>query len=112
MNTVLSFPPTFLSRASDSDCGVQQEALTLPYPLFVALNIGPALVAAFLGSYVEPVAAGSGILQVKCYLNGAKVSRVVRIKTLMSKAVGVTFSVLGGRAVGKVRSWARSVAVS
>ncbi|XP_050708525.1 netrin receptor DCC-like [Eriocheir sinensis] len=95
-----------------SDCGVQQEALTLPYPLFVALNIGPALVAAFLGSYVEPVAAGSGIPQVKCYLNGAKVSRVVRIKTLMSKAVGVTFSVLGGRAMGEVRSWARSVAVT
>ncbi|XP_050705455.1 uncharacterized protein LOC126990847 [Eriocheir sinensis] len=41
------------SRASDSECRVQQEALTLPYPLFVALNIGPALVAAFLGSYVE-----------------------------------------------------------
>ncbi|XP_050706215.1 H(+)/Cl(-) exchange transporter 7-like isoform X1 [Eriocheir sinensis] len=85
-----------------SDCGVQQEALTLPYPLFVALNIGPALVAAFLGSYVEPVAAGSGIPQVKCYLNGAKVSRVVRLKTLMSRAVGVTSSVLGGRAMGEV----------
>lgn len=50
----------------------------------------------------QPVAAGSGIPQVKCYLNGVKVPRVVRIKTLMSKAVGVTFSVLGGLAVGKV----------
>lgn len=48
------------------------------------------------------MAAGSGIPQVKCYLNGVKVPRVVRIKTLVSKAVGVTMSVLGGLAVGKV----------
>ncbi|XP_050723076.1 H(+)/Cl(-) exchange transporter 7-like isoform X2 [Eriocheir sinensis] len=84
-----------------TDYGVQQEALIIPYLLFVTLNVGPTLVAAFLGSYVEPVSAGSGIPQVKCYLNGVKVPRVVRIKTLMSKAVGVTFSVLGGLAVGK-----------
>lgn len=38
----------------------------------------------------------------KCYLNGVKVPRVVRIKTLVSKVVGVTMSVLGGLAVGKV----------
>ena len=44
---------------------------------------------------------GSGIPQVKCYLNGVKVPRVVRIKTLVCKAVGVTLSVLGGLAVGK-----------
>lgn len=48
------------------------------------------------------MAAGSGIPQVKCYLNGVKVPRVVRIKTLVSKAVGVIMSVLGGLAVGKV----------
>ncbi|KAK3854913.1 hypothetical protein Pcinc_038650, partial [Petrolisthes cinctipes] len=48
-----------------------------------------------------PIAAGSGIPQVKCYLNGVKVPRVVRIKTLVSKVVGVTMSVLGGLAVGK-----------
>lgn len=47
------------------------------------------------------MAAGSGIPQVKCYLNGVKVPRVVRIKTLASKAFGVTMSVLGGLAVGK-----------
>ncbi|XP_076030012.1 chloride channel protein 7 isoform X4 [Oratosquilla oratoria] len=75
--------------------------LAIPYFLWGALNIGPVLVAAFLGSYVEPLSAGSGIPQVKCYLNGVKVPRVVRIKTLLSKAVGVTMSVLGGLAVGK-----------
>ncbi|XP_063859826.1 H(+)/Cl(-) exchange transporter 7-like isoform X3 [Scylla paramamosain] len=84
-----------------TDYGVEHGVLIIPYLLWVALNIGPTLVAGYLGSYVEPVAAGSGIPQVKCYLNGVKVPRVVRIKTLVSKAVGVTMSVLGGLAVGK-----------
>jgi chloride channel 7 len=51
---------------------------------------------------LQPVAAGSGIPQVKCYLNGVKVPRIVRVKTLIVKAFGVTCSVLGGLAVGKV----------
>ena len=53
---------------------------------------------------VQPVAAGSGIPQVKCYLNGVKIPRVVRIKTLLVKVVGVICSVVGGLAVGKVKS--------
>ncbi|KAF2348018.1 Chloride channel voltage gated [Trinorchestia longiramus] len=69
--------------------------------LWVTLNVALVLPAALLGSYVEPVAAGSGIPQVKCYLNGVKVPRVVRIKTLLCKAGGVTSSVLGGLLVGK-----------
>lgn len=51
---------------------------------------------------IQPVAAGSGIPQVKCYLNGVKVPRVVRIKTLFVKAVGVITAVVGGLAGGKV----------
>jgi hypothetical protein len=50
----------------------------------------------------QPIAAGSGIPQVKCYLNGVKIPRVVRIKTLFVKVVGVISSVVGGLAVGKV----------
>lgn len=37
----------------------------------------------------------------KCYLNGVKVPRIVRIKTLGVKAVGVATSVIGGLAGGK-----------
>lgn len=48
------------------------------------------------------MAAGSGIPQVKCYLNGVKIPRVVRIKTLLVKVIGVICSVVGGLAVGKV----------
>lgn len=50
----------------------------------------------------QPVAAGSGIPQIKCYLNGVIVPRVVRIKTLITKVIGVIGAVSGGLAVGKV----------
>lgn len=45
---------------------------------------------------------GSGIPQVKSYLNGIKVPHLVRFKTLVVKAVGVISSVVGGLASGKV----------
>lgn len=51
---------------------------------------------------MEPVAAGSGIAEIKCYLNGVKMPRLVRIKTLFVKSVGVVTSVVGGLAGGKV----------
>uniref|UniRef100_A0A8C9VH92 Chloride channel protein n=1 Tax=Scleropages formosus TaxID=113540 RepID=A0A8C9VH92_SCLFO len=51
--------------------------------------------------YREPIAAGSGIPQIKCYLNGVKIPRVVRLKTLVVKVCGVICSVAGGLAVGK-----------
>jgi len=52
--------------------------------------------------FVQPVAAGSGIPQIKCFLNGIKVPHVVRIKTLFCKFVGVILSVAGGLSIGKV----------
>ena len=47
------------------------------------------------------MAAGSGIPEIKSYLNGNKIKNVVRLKTLISKAVGVLFSVSAGLAIGK-----------
>lgn len=44
---------------------------------------------------------GSGVPLVKCYLNGVKVPRVVRIKTLIVKVIGVITSVVGSLAGGK-----------
>jgi H+/Cl- antiporter ClcA len=49
----------------------------------------------------QAIAAGSGIPEVKCYLNGIKIPGVVRLKTLLCKTMGVTMSVAGGLAVGK-----------
>ena len=50
---------------------------------------------------VQPVAAGSGIPQIKCYLNGLNVPLVMRGKTMLTKAIGVVLAVSGGLAVGK-----------
>ncbi|OAD54955.1 H(+)/Cl(-) exchange transporter 7 [Eufriesea mexicana] len=80
---------------------VVSNCLWLPYLLWLSLNFLPVLIGAILVSYVEPVAAGSGIPQVKCYLNGIKIPRVVRIKTLAVKTIGVICTVVGGLAGGK-----------
>jgi|AntRauTorckE5430_2_1112549.scaffolds.fasta_scaffold239331_1 H+/Cl- antiporter ClcA len=49
----------------------------------------------------EPAAAGSGVPEMKTYLNGVAIPRLVRAKTLLCKAVGVTLSVSGGLPCGK-----------
>ena len=92
---------SLLRKWTDHCVEEKNNCLYLPYLLWVSLNVVPVLIGSFLIAYIEPVAGGSGIPQVKCYLNGVKIPRIVRIKTLVCKAVGVTFSVLGGLAVGK-----------
>ncbi|XP_019643781.1 PREDICTED: H(+)/Cl(-) exchange transporter 7-like [Branchiostoma belcheri] len=83
------------------DSCVEKGCLSIPFALWVAIDALFVCFAAILVAYGEPVAAGSGIPQIKCYLNGVKVPHVVRIKTLISKVLGVVFSVAGGLAVGK-----------
>lgn len=77
--------------------------LYIPYGLWILYNIVPVFIGSLLVTYGEPIASGSGIPQVKCYLNGVKIPRVVRIKTLIVKSIGVICSVVGGLAGGKVR---------
>lgn len=84
------------------DTYVSEGKLYIPYFYWVLYNVIPVLIGSVLVAYVEPIAAGSGIPQVKCYLNGVKIPRVVRIKTLFVKSVGVVCSVVGGLAGGKV----------
>lgn len=86
----------------DVDHCVTGGCLWVPYLMWLVLNIVPVFIGAVLVSYVEPIAAGSGIPQVKCYLNGVKIPRVVRIKTLAVKTIGVICTVVGGLAGGKV----------
>eukprot|EP00039_Didymoeca_costata_P014963 m.247499 g.247499 ORF g.247499 m.247499 type:complete len:870 (-) comp16127_c0_seq1:85-2694(-) len=50
---------------------------------------------------MEPVAAGSGIPEIKSFLNGIDIPRVVNIRTIFSKVTGVTFAVAGGFPCGK-----------
>uniref|UniRef100_A0A669B6B3 Chloride channel protein n=1 Tax=Oreochromis niloticus TaxID=8128 RepID=A0A669B6B3_ORENI len=75
--------------------------LSISLILWAVLNCAFVLVGGIMVAYIEPIAAGSGIPQIKCYLNGVKIPRVVRLKTLLVKVLGVICSVAGGLAVGK-----------
>ena len=69
--------------------------------ILFAFNLGFVLLSSCMVVFIEPLAAGSGIPEIKSYLNGVKVERVVRFRTLLTKATGVLFSVAGGLFVGK-----------
>lgn len=58
-------------------------------------------VASCLVLFCEPIAAGSGIPEVKTYLQGCRIPRMLRISTLFCKAAGVLCSVAGGLVCGK-----------
>ncbi|XP_050958584.1 H(+)/Cl(-) exchange transporter 7 isoform X2 [Labeo rohita] len=75
--------------------------LSISLILWAVLNSAFVMVGAITVACFEPIAAGSGIPQIKCYLNGVKIPRVVRLKTLAIKVFGVICSVAGGLAVGK-----------
>ena len=47
---------------------------------------------AWFSVYLEPLAAGSGIPEIKCFLNGLNIPRIVRIKTLLCKIIGLIFA--------------------
>jgi H+/Cl- antiporter ClcA len=66
--------------------------------------------------WIEPVSGGSGIPgsgipEIKCFLNGIDLPSVVRVKTLLCKVIGVTFSVAAGLRVGKEGPMVQSGAV-
>ncbi|XP_041087090.1 H(+)/Cl(-) exchange transporter 7-like [Polyodon spathula] len=75
--------------------------LSISLMLWAALNAAIVMVGSIMVAFFEPAAAGSGIPQIKCYLNGVKIPHVVRLKTLVIKVFGVICSVAGGLAVGK-----------
>ena len=53
-------------------------------------------VATALVVWVEPAAAGSGIPDVKAYLNGTNLQQFLTFRALVCKVIGVMFSVGGG----------------
>lgn len=75
--------------------------MSLPLTIWIGFNVVPVFIGSLLVVYGEPIAQGSGIPQIKCYLNGIKMPNIVRIKTLAVKTIGVITSVVGGLAGGK-----------
>lgn len=83
------------------DKNVLSGDLYVPYLKYAMVSAIPVAIGSWMVAYIEPVAGGSGVPLVKCYLNGVKVPRVVRIKTLFVKVIGVITSVVGSLAGGK-----------
>lgn len=51
--------------------------------------------------WYEPAAAGSGIPEIKAFLNGVNLSGVVRVPVLIAKVLGMCFSCSAGLPLGK-----------
>lgn len=71
------------------------------YCVYVSINLALVAISALLTVYVGPAAAGSGIVEVKAYLNGIDIPGIFLFKTLVVKLIGSVGSVAGGLAIGK-----------
>ena len=85
--------------------------MVVGYIVYALINILFVGIATALVSFVEPVSAGSGIPELKSYLNGTNYLKLLRLKTLVCKLIGVTFSVSGGLIIGKEGPMVHSGAV-
>lgn len=68
---------------------------------FVALCAAFASVAGLLVVFVGPLAMGSGISEVKSYLNGTHIPGLFALNTFVAKALGVCFSIGSGLIAGR-----------
>jgi chloride channel 7 len=73
----------------------------LAFLVYAGANAILVMLAAMLCVYVGPSAAGSGIPEVKAYLNGVDTPNVFSLNTLFVKVIGSIGSVAGGLMVGK-----------
>lgn len=68
---------------------------------YAGINVGLVGFAAILVVYIAPAAAGSGIPEVKAFLNGLDTPNIFSFKTFFVKVLGSIGSVAGGLIVGK-----------
>ncbi|KAJ6309255.1 hypothetical protein OIU76_018781 [Salix suchowensis] len=68
---------------------------------YAGCNVVLAIAAAALCAYVAPAAAGSGIPEIKAYLNGVDAPSILAPATLFVKIFGSIFGVAAGFVVGK-----------
>ncbi|KAI3446865.1 hypothetical protein Pfo_003530 [Paulownia fortunei] len=69
--------------------------------VFAASNLGLTLFASLITALIAPEAAGSGIPEVKAYLNGVDAPAIFSFRTLLVKIVGSIFAVSSSLNIGK-----------
>eukprot|EP00250_Pteridium_aquilinum_P024475 c29128_g1_i1 orf=221-2632(+) len=80
---------------------LQEDRYFVAFSVFAGSNMSLVLLSAILCAVVAPAAAGSGIPEVKAYLNGVDAPNILSPKTLVVKVLGSIGAVAGGLAVGK-----------
>ncbi|KAL8116376.1 hypothetical protein AgCh_022759 [Apium graveolens] len=73
----------------------------MAFVTFAGGNVALATCAAVLCAYIAPAAAGSGIPEVKAFLNGVDAHSILAPSTLFVKIFGSIFGVAAGFVVGK-----------
>ena len=90
-----------MGHSSTNDTSRDNAGLHLLHAFFLYTGYQVLFAAiAFLFVWIEPVAAGSGIPEIKCFLNGVKIPRLLEWKTLACKLCGLAFSVASGMPLG------------
>lgn len=79
---------------------VDREEFARAFFTYLGISIGFAVTAGVI-CIIEPSAAGSGIAEIKAYLNGINLYKSVRIRTLLAKVIGMMFSTSSGLPIGK-----------
>ncbi|XVF34576.1 hypothetical protein REPUB_Repub18cG0070500 [Reevesia pubescens] len=73
----------------------------MAFLVFSLSNLGLTLFAAIITAFIAPAAAGSGIPEVKAYLNGVDAPGIFSLRTLIVKIVGSISAVSSSLHVGK-----------
>ncbi|PRP82645.1 hypothetical protein PROFUN_09756 [Planoprotostelium fungivorum] len=81
-----------------NNCG---SCFWIPYLVLLSINAGAVLLSSCLVQFIEPAAGGSGVPQLKCFLNGIRIPKIVRMKTIIVKVLGLILAQSGGLILGK-----------
>ncbi|KAI4380642.1 hypothetical protein MLD38_006809 [Melastoma candidum] len=73
----------------------------MAFVVFLVSNFVLTLFAAVITAFIAPASAGSGIPEVKAYLNGVDTPGIFSLKTLVVKIVGSVTAVSGSLFIGK-----------
>ena len=71
------------------------------FPVFVVLNMSLACASSLLVVYLSPGAQGSGLPEMRAYLNGIKMDDALSFKAFVAKVLGNIFATSSGLLVGK-----------
>ena len=83
-----------LHFAHEGSTSIPHHVVAIFYNL-ILVSIASSLVV-----FIEPAAYGSGIAEVKSFLNGIMYPHILRLKTLVVKLVGMILAICGGMLVG------------